>query len=150
MKTGIITVFHNYERQLNKAVFIKQIQELEDTQICLVNNESKDNTYELLKDIKESCSNVSVVNIKKFKSDVVAVKAGARYLFSQKKLKRLGYINTNLIHNSIGIHYYFDQLITHKNQIFDVDEYKYLTQQRLFKSSFSIIESINKLKFTSS
>ena len=76
---------------------IKYLNNVKGIEICLVNNHSKDNTYEVLKEIKEYCKNVSIVNIKKFKSDSSAVKAGARFMTSQFNLKHLGFVNMNMI-----------------------------------------------------
>lgn len=75
----------------------KYLNKVKDIEICLVNNHSNDNTYDVLKEIKESCNNVSIVNIKKFKSDNAAVKAGARFMTSQFNLKHLGFVNMNMI-----------------------------------------------------
>jgi hypothetical protein len=44
MKTGIIIIFHDYEKKLDINYFISQINDSEDLEICLVNNYSKDNT----------------------------------------------------------------------------------------------------------
>ncbi|MBT8260150.1 MAG: family 2 glycosyl transferase, partial [Bacteroidia bacterium] len=67
--------------------------------LCFVNNDSNDSTQLLLNEIKEHCSNVSVVNIKKNKSDLSTVRAGARFMFSQFNLKHIGYVNTNILEN---------------------------------------------------
>lgn len=118
MKTGVIILFHNYENELEPKVLIEQIQQLDTIPICLVNNESKDNTYDIVKDIRDHCPNVSVVNIKKLKSDLSAIRAGARYLLSARKLKTLGYINTNLIPVDFGLAHLFEDVISHREQLF--------------------------------
>ncbi|NNE15368.1 MAG: family 2 glycosyl transferase, partial [Saprospiraceae bacterium] len=58
-------------------------------------NNSRDNTQNILKEIKEECYNVSLVNIKKFKSDAAAVRAGARFMINNFDLKHLGYVSIN-------------------------------------------------------
>jgi len=98
MKLGIIIICHNNENDIDISQCVKYLNKIKDIEICLVNNNSKDNTYDVLKEIKEYCENVSIVNIKKFKSDNSAVKAGARFMSSQFNLKYLGYVNTNMIH----------------------------------------------------
>jgi len=97
MKLGIIIICYNNENDIDIGSCIKYLNKVKDIEICLVNNNSKDNTYNVLKEIKEYCGHVSIVDIKKFKSDNSAVKAGARFMSSQFNLKYLGFINTNAI-----------------------------------------------------
>lgn len=150
MKTGIIIVFHNYEKHIDKALFIKYAEQLSNIKFCLVNNESKDDTYEILKEIKEQSKNVSVVNIKKFKSDVSAVKAGARYMNSHNKFKHLGYVNTNLLDNEYPkLNYIIQALLEHQDSIFDYDKKinaKQIKRATLFQKLFSVIDYLSKLK----
>jgi GT2 family glycosyltransferase len=98
MKIGIIIVFHNNEKEIDTKFFIEHLNQTTDLELCLVNNASKDKTYPLLKEIKETCTNASIVNIKKFKSANSAVRAGARYMFNQFDLNHLGYVSSNLMH----------------------------------------------------
>ncbi len=98
MKLGIIIICYNNESDIDIKQCVKYLNKLDGIEICLVNNHSKDNTYEVLKEIKEYCNNVSVVNIKKFKSDTSAVRAGARFMFNQFNLKHLGFANLNNNH----------------------------------------------------
>ena len=97
MKLGIIIICYNNENDIDIGHCVKYLNKVKDIEICLVNNNSKDNTYSVLKEIKEYCGHVSIVDIKKFKSDNSAVKAGARFMSSQFNLKYLGFINTNVI-----------------------------------------------------
>lgn len=97
MKIGIIIICYNNEMDIDIGHCTKYLNKVKDIEICLVNNHSNDNTYDVLKEIKESCNNVSIVNIKKFKSDNAAVKAGARFMTSQFNLKHLGFVNMNMI-----------------------------------------------------
>jgi len=97
MKLGIIIICYNNENDIDISHCVKYLNKVKDIEICLVNNNSKDNTYDVLQEIKEYCKNVSIVNIKKFKSDNSAVKAGARFMSSQFNLKHLGFVNTNMI-----------------------------------------------------
>jgi glycosyltransferase involved in cell wall biosynthesis len=97
MKIGIIIICYNNEMDIDIGHCAKYLNKVKGIEICLVNNHSNDNTYDVLKEIKESCSNVSIVNIKKFKSDNAAVKAGARFMSSQFNLKHLGFVNMNMI-----------------------------------------------------
>jgi glycosyltransferase involved in cell wall biosynthesis len=97
MKLGIIIICYNNENDIDISLCIKHLNKVKDIEICFVNNNSKDNTYDILKEVKERCKNVSIVDVKKFKSDNSAVKAGARFMSSQFNLKYLGFINTNVI-----------------------------------------------------
>lgn len=97
MKLGIIIICYNNENDIDIGHCIKYLNKVKNIEICLVNNNSKDNTYDILKEVKERCENVSIVDVKKFKSDTSAVKAGARFMSSQFNLKYLGFINANVI-----------------------------------------------------
>nr|WP_315224043.1 glycosyltransferase [uncultured Flavobacterium sp.] len=95
MKIGIIIICYNNEFNIDKDLCIKYINEVKNIEFCLVNNNSEDNTYEVLKDISETCKNVSVVNINKHNSNISAVRAGARFMFNEYNLKYLGFITEN-------------------------------------------------------
>lgn len=150
MKTGIIIVFHNSESIINKDEFIRYIKQLAPLIFCLVNNESKDNTYELLKEIKEQTENVYVVNIKKFKSDLSAVRAGARFMFNQHKYKHLGYVNLNLLNRKYqDLNYIFQGIIEYQDSILEYDQNikkGQIKRSTMFQRLFSVIDYLSKLK----
>lgn len=151
MKIGVIIVFHNNEKDIDTAFFIEYLNQAKNIELCLVNNASRDNTYQLLKEIKESCeATISLVDIKKFKSDISAVRSGARFMFSQFDLQHIGYISTNLISSK---RYSINSLIQSISKNQDIIlEYnisimkKKEIKQTLFQSVFSIIEYLEKLK----
>ena len=150
MKIGIIIIFHNNEKEIDPSYFIENINQTSNLELCLVNNNSKDNTYGLLKEIKETCSNVSVVNIKKFKSDVSAVRAGARFMFNEFDLRHLGYVSTNLLNIKYkGLNGLIKAISENQDVIVD---YNIETLKRqdikltLFQSLFSVIEYLKKIK----
>lgn len=151
MKIGIIIVFHNNEKDIDTKFFIDYLNQALNLELCLVNNASRDKTFRMLKEIKESCStNVSIVDIKKFKSDTSAVRSGARYMFNQFDLNHIGYISTNLINNkTYTINSLIKALSKNQNIIrkynISVIEKKEI-KQTLFQSVFSIIEYLEKLK----
>jgi GT2 family glycosyltransferase len=150
MKIGIIVIFNNNEDQIDKRFFIKQINASETIELCLVDNESKDKTLRLLKDIKEAClSNVSVVEIKKHSSEEAAKRAGARYMFNQFNLKHIGYINVNsILTNDEDLNTLIESVCTNQEFIRDLNLRIIENQevkQTLFKSIFSIVEYLNKL-----
>jgi hypothetical protein len=147
MKTGIIIVCYNNEHKIDKDLCIKYINNVQNVEFCFVNNNSEDNTHEILKDISETCKNVSVVNINKYKSSTSAVRAGARFMFNEYNLKQLGFITTNtfskyenlsilikVIHeNQLKISKY-DQKILHTKE----------TKLTLFQSLFSVMDYLAK------
>jgi len=150
MKIGIIIIFHNNEKDIDTNLFIKQLNQTSSIELCLVNNNSKDKTYEKLKNINKFCSNVSIVNIKKFKSDVAAVRAGARFMFNNFNLNHLGYISTNLLNfNNKGLCLLIKAISENQSVIL---EYNIETLKRqeikltLFQSLFSVIEYLKKIK----
>lgn len=149
MKIAIIIIFHNNEQDINTKIFIKQLNQAKNIQFCLVNNASKDSTYNQLKDIKEArMSNVSIVDIKKFKSDIAAVRAGARFMSSQFNLNHIGYISVNLL----KIHYHgvngLIKAITENQDVILNYDFKNIQKkqikQTLFQSLFSVIDCLKK------
>jgi hypothetical protein len=147
MKTGIIIICHNNECDIDKDLCSKYLNNVQDVEFCLVNNNSNDNTYELLKDIGETCKNVSVVNINKFKNSKSAVRAGARFMFNEYNLKQLGFITTNTITKFENLGMLFK--VIHENQM-DISKYndKILnvkeTKLTLFQSLFPVMDYLAK------
>ena len=149
MKIGMIIIFRNNEEEIDTDFIIKQSNEAKNLELCLVNNDSKDSTYEVLKEIKEACTNVSVVNIKRMKSDTSAVRAGARYMFNQLDLKHIGYLTTSSLKDKCHT---LDTLIkvVNENQSellkYDIKVRKNLeVKQTLFQSLFSVVEYLIKI-----
>jgi hypothetical protein len=150
MKTGIIITFHNYEKEIDPDLFISSCNKSKNIEFCLVNNDSKDDTYLILKEIREECNNVSIVNIKKFKSDISAVKSGARYMFNQFKLNHLGYINANLLNKQykglnnviVNISKYQEDMIKYDKKVLKNQNKK----KTLFQRLFSVVEYLTKLQ----
>ena len=150
MKTGIIIIFHNNEKHIDTDVFINQFRQSQDIQFCLVNNASKDNTLEVLQEIKDAkLPNVSVVDIRKFKSDVSAVRAGARFMFSQFNLKHLGYVSTNLLNIKYQGLNGLVRAISENHEVivdYNVENLKERgIKLTLFQSLFSVVEYLKKL-----
>lgn len=150
MKTGIIITFHNNEKEIDKHFFIQNTEHLKNIEICLVNNNSQDNTYNILKEISESCSNVSVVNIKKHKTEISAVRAGARYMVNQFNLKEIGYINANMLKSGQKeLNKVIRVIVDFQDEIFDyktqVSQQKKI-KQSLIQNVFSLLECMVEFK----
>ena len=149
MKIGIIIIFHNSEKEIDINFFIERSNQTENLELCLVNNDSRDNTYQKLKEIKEQCKNVSIVNIKRLKSDMSAVRAGARYMFNEFNLQHIGYASTKSLNTKYhglnglikAISANQDDILKYNIQILEKHEIK----QTLFQNLFSVIEYLKKI-----
>lgn len=150
MKIGIIIVFRNNENDIDKNVFINRLKKISNLEICLVNNASNDRTFELLQDVSSFCPNVSLVNIKKFKTQVSAVRSGARFMSSQFNLSHLGYIVVSFLNlEKNGLNELITLISENENQIIDCNKIaikKTKFKQTLFKSIFSVIDYLRKIK----
>lgn len=148
MKLGIIIICHNNENDIDICNCVKYLNKVKNMEICLVNNNSTDNTHEVLREIKEYCKNVSIVNIKKKKSDSSAVKAGARFMTSQFNIKHLGYINTSMIKKYQNLSLLIKTI--RDNQM-DILEYnKRISDEKtmkptMFQSLFSVVDYLAKI-----
>jgi hypothetical protein len=153
MKIGVIIIFHNHEKEINIDLFTSNCNASKNIEFCLVNNDSKDDTYLILKEIKEACDNVSVVNIKKFKSDVSAVKSGARYMYNNFKLNHIGYVNLNLLNKRYqGLSSIILAIIDHQDSIIEYDKAilkKHTMKKTLFQKLFSVVDYLTKIKIES-
>jgi glycosyltransferase involved in cell wall biosynthesis len=148
MELGIIIICHNNENDIDIRHCVKYLNKVKDIEICLVNNHSKDNTYNLLKEIKGYCENVSIVNIKKFKSDSSAVKAGARFMSSQFNLKYVGFVTSNTIYEHEGLSLLIKSI--RDNQV-DISNYNQSLSNKkeikltMFQSLFPLMDYLAKI-----
>lgn len=145
MKLGIIIVCHNNEDQIDEHFYLSYVAKLEGVELCLVNNNSSDATFEILSALNEQCPNVSVVHIKKHKPQKAAIRAGARYMFNKFNLKHLGYVsNLNEIHMSRVIKTIYQnkgQIVGYNKQLQNTGN----TKKTLIRALFSISECLEKL-----
>jgi hypothetical protein len=150
MNTAIIITFHNYEKEININAFANYCNKAKSIEFCFVNNDSKDGTNSLLKEIKEQCDNVSIVNIKKFKSDMSAVRSGARYMFNQFELNHLGYVNANLLNKqNQGLNFVIKTISENQEAIVKYDNKtfkKHSRRKTLFQKLFSVVEYLTKIE----
>lgn len=153
MKIGVIIVFHNNEKNIDTNFFVEHLNHAKNLELCFVNNASKDKTYQVLKEVKEMClSHVSLIDIKKFKSDISAMRSGARFMFNRFDLNYMGYISTNLMNNKIyNINTIVKVICENQNTIinYNINEIKKKQIKRtLFQNVFSITAYLDKLKLS--
>jgi glycosyltransferase involved in cell wall biosynthesis len=98
MKKGIVIVFSEDEERINKDELIN-LSNHKNTELCLVNNGSKDQTLAVLNAVKDNLDStcISIIDIKKNIRTIAAVKAGARYLFSFGDLRYIVYLKSNIL-----------------------------------------------------
>lgn len=149
MKIGVIIILHDNELQIEKQFFIEQINECNTIEFCLVDNNSKDKTLQLLMEIKETCStHVSVVEIKKQNSVDAAKKAGARYMFNQFNLRHIGFVDANAMQRGHTLNMIIASIYRNKESIIDTNLKAIENQkikQTLFKSIFSVVEYLQNI-----
>ncbi|MDY8134651.1 dolichyl-phosphate beta-glucosyltransferase [Aquimarina sp. 2201CG5-10] len=97
MKTGIIIPCYNEEKRLNVSAFLNFINKENNYHLCFVNDGSKDNTIDVLKEIQSANPlKVSVIDVKKNAGKAAAVRVGARYLHSRGDISCIGFIDADL------------------------------------------------------
>ena len=150
MKLGIIIIFHNNEDIIDKDFFISHLNQAKNIEFCFVNNASIDKTYQFLTEIKEDCSCVSLVDIKKYTTESIAVKAGARFLFNEFDLNHIGYVSANPRNKEqFNLNETLKAISANKDFILDYD-FIMIEREKIKKSImnriFSVIEYLKVLK----
>jgi hypothetical protein len=97
MNSGVIIIFSNFEKEI--ANYDKQnLLRISTNKICFVNNASKDNTLNILKNLKfESQNNIQILDIKQDKGLKYALKAGARLLLSESEFDFIVYLKSSTL-----------------------------------------------------
>ncbi len=148
MKLGIIIICYDNEYDIDINHCVELLHKIKDIEICLVNNNSQDRTLDVLKEIKERCKNVSVVDMKKFKSGNSAIKAGARYMSSQFNLKHLGFVDAKKINEYQDLCLVIKDIKEHQKDISDYDQ-SFLNKKgiklTMFQSLFSVMDYLMKI-----
>lgn len=150
MKLGIIIIFQDNEDIIDKEFFIAQLNQVKNIEFCFVNNASSDKTFQCLKELKEDCKSVSLVDIKKCTTEPIAVKAGARYLFNAFELNHIGYMSTSTLNkDQNNLNDLLEAINVNKDFILEYD-IKMIERQKIKKSImnrlFSIIEYLKVIK----
>ncbi len=150
MKLGIIIIFHDNEDIIDKDFFISHLNQAKNIEFCFVNNASSDKTYQFLTEIKEDYSCISLVDIKKYTTESIAVKAGARFLFNEFELNHIGYVSTDTRKKEqFNLYEMLKAINANKDFILEYD-IKMIERQKIKKSImnriFSVIEYLKVLK----
>lgn len=137
MKIGILILFSDCEKEINKMM-IRQLSQHTNSEICLINNASKDATYSVLKEVRNSIGkHISLIDIKKNKGLEPAIKAGIRFLLNKEELKYFIYLKSSQLSN-------VNELITKfnydKQRSFNPDCKLLLNKKRVFKNVYSFHE----------
>ncbi|GAA4884828.1 hypothetical protein GCM10023311_04160 [Flaviramulus aquimarinus] len=150
MKIGIIIVFYNNERDIDSNLFNGLSSIKNHLQLCLVNNGSEDATLENLEALKDTSGlHSAIIDIKQNKGEDAAIKAGARYLFNQNKLKHIAYVNVDKLKAIHDLHTLLNLIEMNKESIIQHNLNAMQTRQikrLIFKNVFCILEYLNKLE----
>ena len=97
MKTAIIIPCYNEANRINKVAFENFINDSENYHLCFVNDGSKDETLDVLKQIQQTNHDkVTVIDMKRNSGKAAAVRAGARYLYNREDIENVGFIDADL------------------------------------------------------
>lgn len=98
MKHGIIIPCYNEEERIDRAAFVAYANAHEDNIICLVNDGSKDNTLEVLRDIaaKSRFGNIRVYDMVENEGKAGAVRRGAIDLYRETDVQTVGFLDADL------------------------------------------------------
>lgn len=147
MKLGIIIVCHNNEFDIDIHKCTKYLKQIKDIAFCFVNNNSQDNTLDMLKEISTANKNVFVLNISRKKSDTAAVRAGARFMTNQLNLNHLGFVPANKINSYDSLCALIKEIRDNPLDISDILPYKVNekgVKLTFFQSLFPILEHLEK------
>ena len=117
MKIGIIMIFHNYEKEIDRDFFIQYLKKAKSIRFCLVNNGSTDDTSLQLAEITEYCANVSNVHIKRLSNEKSAIRVGVRYLWNEYGLEYIGFVDTNDFRNGRDFKRLIKDLVSKENHL---------------------------------
>lgn len=151
MKLGVIIIFYNNEEDIDTAKLIKQFKQATAIHFCLVDNQSKDKTLQMLEEIRDTSSdNVSLVEVKKHVLQDAAKRAGARYIFNQSDLKHVSFISTeNLLESEQKLADIIALLNKNTENIINYNAHNSVNFSRKslrFKAIFSLTEYLEALK----
>ncbi|QDO94535.1 glycosyltransferase [Formosa sediminum] len=142
MKVGLILIFHNNEDTINKQFFNSIFELSKQIHLSLINNGSTDNTLQKLRDIEQMySSNLSLIDIKKYKGTTAAIKAGVRYLSKHGEFKYIGFLTIQSISNMKHVSKIIQLIKTRYDLIVMYNAKVAATkpfERKLFKNTFSM------------
>lgn len=125
MKKGIIIPCYNIEQKINLSNILTIISFNTQLHFCFVNNGSSDNTLEVLEYLKkESEVEVSILDIKKRKGNTTVVRAGARFLSSNKDLEAVQSMSLDFSLELEGLRIFFENKVLQNFDFTDNSIYK--------------------------
>tara|TARA_B110000046_G_C13025907_1_gene414093 strand:+ start:6065 stop:6502 length:438 start_codon:yes stop_codon:yes gene_type:complete len=137
MNSGLIIIFSNNEKDIS-ILDKKNLLSININMVCIVNNESPDNTLKLLKAIKfESKKNIYILDIKKYKGVKYAIKAGARLLLSEFEFDFIVYLESNMLEHLDVLEEYITNFQDHKQ---DYNSLATRSKRNVLNNVFSIDE----------
>lgn len=149
MKIGILIVFFNNEKDIDVNLINSLLTIDAQSQICLINNGSKDATLENLLELKEHLQSLYVLDIKRNKGNEAAIKAGARFLINRFNLKQIGYINVEKKNDFKSLNVMLQAVDKINERLISYNLQANTNKQMrriLLKNIFSIIEYVKRLE----
>lgn len=92
MKTGVIILFDNFNEEIDVLFLTDNFKKIKNIEFCIVYANCEDDILERLIELTEYCENVSMVNVKRFKTELSAIRAGMRYLWNEYGIEQICYI----------------------------------------------------------
>lgn len=97
MKKGIVIIFGKNDFDITSTLNFKLFLD-QKIKICLVNNGNQDKMLPLLNELSDSSKgDISILNLRKEKTTMLAVKAGVRFLSNIENLSLIVYANPTII-----------------------------------------------------
>ncbi|PNW29109.1 glycosyltransferase [Formosa algae] len=143
MKIGILIIFFNTEKHISSRLLESLSNFPKYVKLSLINNGSKDNTFEKLKMLEDrNDEGFSLIDIKKYRGIDPAIKAGVRYLSKNNDLKYIGYLNFDA---NLNPNYFIKIMLLIKAQHELMFTYNQAQEQKpfqrnLFKNIFSLTD----------
>lgn len=135
MRNGIIIVFGKNDFDSSNALNFKSFF-YKNIKICLVNNGNHDKVFKLLNALKDSSKcDISILNLRKEKTVMLAVKAGVRFLTNSDNISLIIHTNPKNICKP--------KLIDNVLELIDQELIKKKDERVLLRSVYSINEVFN-------
>ncbi|MFY9244084.1 MAG: hypothetical protein WAO74_13785 [Polaribacter sp.] len=138
MKKGLIVIFGKNDVHMTNADIFKSFFN-QKIKICFVNNGNHDKVFNLLTELSESpSSDFSILNLRKEKASIFAVKAGVRFLSNKENVQLIIHTEPKNISSPKLI----DRILTFFNE--DLSTKK--NERVLLRSVYSVHEILNHIE----